>query len=103
MPIFIFYPNTIAKTEDYIGCERVGFGGKRVAILLMCGIMISKKQFFKERNMEQFMHKEAIITVAGRGASHGTFYIGKIVNIDGDFVEIAYDPTKKNEQVTPRF
>ena len=53
--------------------------------------------------MEQFMHKEAIITVAGRGASHGTFYIGKIVNIDGDFVEIAYDPTKKNEQVTPRF
>ncbi len=45
--------------------------------------------------MEQFMHKEAIITVAGRGASHGTFYIGKIVNIDGDFVEIAYDPTKK--------
>ena len=45
--------------------------------------------------MEQFMHKEAFITVAGRGASHGTAYVGKIVNIDGDFVEIAYDPTKK--------
>ena len=45
--------------------------------------------------MEQFMHKEAIITVAGRGASHGTAYVGKIVNIDGDYVEIAYDPTKK--------
>ena len=53
--------------------------------------------------MEQFMHKEAIITVAGGGASHGTAYVGKIVNIDGDFVEIAYDPTKKNEQVTPMF
>lgn len=45
--------------------------------------------------MEQFMHKEAIITVSGGGASHGTAYVGKIVNIDGDFVEIAYDPTKK--------
>ena len=45
--------------------------------------------------MEQFMHKEAIIEVANGGASHGTAYVGKIVNIDGDFVEIAYDPKKK--------
>ena len=45
--------------------------------------------------MEQFMHKEAIIAVSGSGASYGTVYVGKIVNIDGDFVEIAYDPTKK--------
>ncbi len=45
--------------------------------------------------MEQFMNKEAIIAVSGGGASYGTVYVGKIVNIDGDFVEIAYDPTKK--------
>ena len=45
--------------------------------------------------MEQFMHKEAIIAVRVGGASYGTVYVGKIVNIDGDFVEIAYDPTKK--------
>lgn len=45
--------------------------------------------------MEQFMHKEAMITVASGGGSYGTVYVGKIVNIDGDFVEIAYDPTKK--------
>lgn len=45
------------------------------------------------------MHKEAIIAVANGGASHGTAYVGKIVNIDGDFVEIAYDPTKKTNRL----
>ena len=45
--------------------------------------------------MEQFMHKEAIIAVSGGGASYGTVYVGKIVNIDGDFIEIVYNPTNK--------
>lgn len=49
--------------------------------------------------MEQFMHKEAIIAVAGGGASSGTAYVGKIVNIDGDFIEIAYDSTKKTNRL----